>query len=402
VVIDRPSLTADGLDEVWERVRVRLERRGADNRGRVTLPILGTRARLTLGSLLGGTPGRTVDLAALEQSLVALDLGPDLAEALAALGHPVSKDPARRRSERAKGRAARAAARTEAASWPEPWAPAWIDEVIRAGGVRDLDATGAMRFVRTVRRVLDLLQRQATTGTPVGRGRFAADHLGSAHDLDAGTRLEAACTRALVHRFGPGERRDLWERAGAHLDLTSGPVLTWRLPISASSSLAALTDGATALGLPLHLTWFALDRHPVAVNPVAVVLVVENPYIVEAAAQADVPTPLVAANGNPSNAVRLLLTQLLGAGATVRYHGDFDTAGLAMCARMAALGLAPWRMDAADYLAAVAVADDAGVELPVDAAPPGPTPWDPSLQATFDRRRLIVHEERLLPSLLHD
>lgn len=129
---------------------------------------------------------------------------------------------------------------------------------------------------------------------------------------------------------------------------------------------------------------------------------VENPYIVEAATQADAPTAVVAANGNPSNAVRLLLTQLVGAGATVRYHGDFDTAGLAMCACMAALGLTPWRMDAADYRAALADADDADVELPVDAAPPGPTPWDPSLQATFDRRRLIVHEERLLPSLLDD
>lgn len=404
MVTDRPSLTADGLDDLWARVRARLERQGVDNRGRVTLPDLGSPARLTLGSLLGRPPGRTVDLAVLERALVALGLGPDLAGALADLGHPVSPEPARRRAGRAAGRTAREAARTAAATWSEPWASAWIDEVIRAGGLRGLDATAAVGLVGAVRLVLDHLDahrdERAATGLARSRVEVAAKLLGSAHDLDTGTRLETATTRALAHRLGAAAGRDLWEQAGAHLDLTSGPVLTWRLPVVASSPLAPLVSQATALGAPLHLTRFVLGRHRAEVEAGTVVLVVENPRVVEAAAQLGVSTPVVAANGNPSGAVRLLLAQFLDAGAALRYHGDFDVAGLAMAARMAVAGLEPWRMDAAHYRSALREADDAGVDLPRDPAGPGPTPWDPALQSVFDRERRIVHEERLLPGLL--
>jgi len=157
---------------------------------------------------------------------------------------------------------------------------------------------------------------------------------------------------------------------------------------------------ATALGLPVHLTQFALRCHPVEVPRGTDILVVENPRVVEAAAQLGVATAVVATNGNPSGAVRLLVDQLLTAGASLRYHGDMDAAGLAICGRMAALGLAPWRMGTADYHAALAAAGADGVELPVDPAAAPPTPWDPALQATFDQHRLVVHEERLLPVLL--
>ena len=235
---------------------------------------------------------------------------------------------------------------------------------------------------------------------PVSRIDIAARLFGSAHALDTGTRLEAAATRALAHREGAADARDLWERAGAHLDLTSGPVLTWRLPVAPGSPLAALVGHASALGLPVHLTQFALRRHPVDVQRGTDILVVENPRVVEAAAQLGVATAVVATNGNPSGAVRLLIDQLLTAGAALRYHGDMDAAGLAICGRMAALGLAPWRMDTADYLAALAAAETDGVELPADPAAAPPTPWDPALQATFDHHRLVVHEERLLPGLL--
>jgi hypothetical protein len=59
-------------------------------------------------------------------------------------------------------------------------------------------------------------------------------------------------------------------------------------------------------------------------------------------------------------------------------------------------------MGAADYLEAVAEAEAQGVDLPLDPAAPGKTPWDPELREAFDERRLIIHEERLLPHLLHD
>lgn len=399
---ERPSLADPDLALVWAKVRERLERQGLDNRGRLRLPSIGAAARLTLQALTGRRPGATVDLAALEQGLRGLGLGDDLPAALATLGHPVSGEPARRRAERAVARAARDAARSAAATWPEPWATAWIDEVVRTGGLRGCDPEQAVGLVRSVRAIIDHLDGAGAEGdaAPLGRVDLAARLFGSAHALDSGTRLEAAATRALAHRLGAGRARDLWERAGAHLDLTSAPVLTWRLPVAASCGLATLVAGATALAAPLHLSQLALRSHPVVPEPGADVLVVENPRVVEAAAQLGVPAAVVAANGNPSGAVQLLVRQLAAGGARLRYHGDFDPAGLAICARMQAMGCTPWRMGSADYLAALAAADAEGVDLPAgtDAAPP--TPWDPVLQQTFDRHRRIVHEERLLPALL--
>jgi hypothetical protein len=40
--------------------------------------------------------------------------------------------------------------------------------------------------------------------------------------------------------------------------------------------------------------------------------------------------------------------------------------------------------------------------LPVDPYRSPPTPWDPTLQETFDAERRIVHEERLLSILLKE
>lgn len=402
MVVERPSLSAPELAMVWDRVRHRLERSGLDNRSRVKLPNLSSAARLTLGAVLGRPVRTTVDLASLELALRRLGVGHDLPAALGALGHPVSEEPARRRAERHAARAARDAARTEALLWAEPWSGPWIDEVIRAGGLGGLDAGQAVALVTSVRAVLDRLELASSSpgGDPLSRVDLAAGILGSAHALDAGTRLEAATTRALAHRLGTAEPRDLWEQAGAHLDLTSAPALTWRLPVTAGSGLQALVAGATGLGLPLNLTQLALRRHPMSVPAATDILVVENPRIVEAAAQLHRPVPVVATNGNPSSAVRLLLHQLIKSGARLRYHGDFDVAGLAICGRMAALGLAPWRMDEANYLAAVTDADIAGVDLPTDPGRPPTTPWDPPLQRAFARHRLVVHEERLLPGLL--
>src|SRR6185295_7283748 len=58
---------------------------------------------------------------------------------------------------------------------------------------------------------------------------------------------------------------------------------------------------------------------------------------------------VLATNGQPSSAVLLLLDQLLESGAALRYHGDFDTPGLAICERLTHRGVIPWRMTARDY-----------------------------------------------------
>lgn len=392
------SLASGELDALWERVRDRLEKSGVANRGRLQIPELCSPARLVLQSLIDRRPGATLDLGVLEVGLCRLGVGDDLPTALAALGFPVSGEPAERRAVRAERQRAHAAARAACDSWPEPWTQEWIDGVIRAGVLRGFDAEEAHSFIGQVRQVLDRLEQSAVGRT--SRVDLAAQILGSSHALDAGTRLEAAVTRALRLKLGEDEARGLWEQAGVHLDLTSAPVLTWNLPLTSDCSLASLSMTAAACGIPLHLSRFALEQHPAQVASSTPLLVVENPRVVEAAAQARSSTPVISTNGQPSSAVLLLLDQLIESGAALYYHGDFDTPGLAICARMATLGLTPWRMNAGDYREALDAADAEGTQLPLDLIEPGPTPWDPALRDLFDRERRVVHEERLLPSLI--
>jgi uncharacterized protein (TIGR02679 family) len=58
----------------------------------------------------------------------------------------------------------------------------------------------------------------------------------------------------------------------------------------------------------------------------------------------------------PSAAPQTLLAQLAAAGARLRYHGDFDWAGLVIGNFVVReFGAEPWRFGEADYLAASAV-----------------------------------------------
>jgi uncharacterized protein (TIGR02679 family) len=384
---------------VWAAVRSRLERSGTDNRSRLRLPEVTGRARFLLGSLVGAPLRASVDLGALERALRDLGMGADLPAALAVLGYPVSAEPARRRAARRSGLDARAEARREAGGWPERWAADWIEGVIRAGTLAGLDAPQAVQLVRDARALLERIAGGADSADRPSRVDLAAKVLGSSHALDWGTRSEAAVTRALSLQFG-GEGRQAWERAGVNLDLVSAPALAWHLEPAAGSPLASLLGEHNRLGIPIHLSQMALRTHPVAVAAGSHILVTENPRVVEAAAQTDSPLAVVALNGNPSGAARLLVGQLLGCGAALRYHGDFDSSGLRICARMDRLGLTPWRMDVAAYHEALAAADLDGARLPVDPHRAPPTPWDPPLQDAFDHDRRIVHEERLLELLL--
>lgn len=388
------------MSPLWSAVRVRLEKQGLKNRGRVTVPDLGSEGRLTLKNLLDRRqPVRRLDLGELEVALARLGVGDTLAAALDALGFAVSPEPALRRADRRQASEARDAARLEAGTWVEPWAGEWIDSIVRSGTLRSLTELESVGLVRDTRSVLEaIVQQGASADAPLSRVDLAAQVLGDAHRLDAGQPLHSAVTRALGLRF-PAANDDIrgWEAAGVHHDLTSGPVLTWALP--ARGGLAPFVEAATAAGVPVHLSRLALLEHPVRVPPGTEVLVVENPRLAEAAAQRRLGRPVVSAGGSPSAAVQLLIRQLLDAGAEVSYHGDFDTPGLQLCARMVATGVTPWRMTAQDYLTAVAEADEQGVVLPPETNRPPPTPWDPGLHTAFSQHLRIIHEERLLPDL---
>lgn len=110
---------------------------------------------------------------------------------------------------------------------------------------------------------------------------------------------------------------------------------------------------------------------------------------------------MISSNGNPSTAVTTLLRQLQQAEASLWYHGDFDSPGIAICRRMHEFGCSPWMMDASDYSDAIRQAEESDVLLMSDPKDCGPTPWDPKLQTAFDHHRLIIHEEFVLDSVLN-
>jgi uncharacterized protein (TIGR02679 family) len=130
------------------------------------------------------------------------------------------------------------------------------------------------------------------------------------------------------------------------------------------------------------------------------VFVCENPNIVAIAADRLGPTcaPLICTDGMPSAAQQTLLAQLAAGGAKLRYHGDFDWAGLVIGNFvMREFGAGPWRFETADYVAATA---DHRIALrdnkPVAAR------WDDRLADAMSERRVVVHEEGVVETLLID
>ena len=392
-------LQQDGLQPVWRTARQRLDRFGPERRGAIARPDLDPDADLALKTLLGARLTKRLDLAQLEAALVARHIGEDLSGALTRLGHPPSAEAARRRARRARSDSARAALRRAAACWDEPWAVEWADSIIGAGLLGGLDGSEVEGLARSVRRLLDRLEHVELPGA--SRTELAAELFGSSHALDQGTKLAGLASRALRHRIGePIEGRELWEASGILADRVSAPVLTWRVPAAGDSPLDHAIRVSARGALPLHISLLAMRRHPVTVPRGTSVLVVENPRLVEAAAERNLLSCVVSSNGNPTTAVTTLLLQTQDSGARLWYHGDFDAPGIAICRRMHELGCQPWMMNAGDYEDAISLAVRNGVRLEQDTRRCGPTPWDPGLEAAFDDHRLIVHEEFVLNHVL--
>ncbi len=233
------------------------------------------------------------------------------------------------------------------------------------------------------------------------RTELAAALFGSSHALDQGTRLASFVKRALRCRLGePLGDRELWEASGIQPDRVSVPALAWAIPVTGSSPIDLAIRASTGDGLPLHISLLAMLRHPLKVPAGTPVLVVENPRLVEAAAERGLGCCVVATNGNPTTAPTTLVQQLQESGARLWYHGDFDAAGIAICRRMRELGCEPWMMATSDYRRAMCTADEGGVHLESDTKACGPTPWDPPLETAFNSSRRIIHQEFVLAEVL--
>ncbi|MEV0649465.1 TIGR02679 family protein [Phytomonospora sp. NPDC050363] len=273
-------------------------------------------------------------------------------------------------------------------------------EAIRAGGV-----LGSMAETRTVlKQVLAVLSALPSDGVPLPL--FAETVLGDTHALDNG-RVQALALRAVAALTSSPEpvdaetRRAAWASVGVDCDELSTTVLSFGLPLEGQCPLVRAMAEWSSAGHASVLTLAQLrvtDR--LRLREGAVVHVVENPSLMSLATRRFGPAcpPLVCTAGWPNGAGIRLLRMLADAGALLRYHGDFDPAGLRITAYvMAKTGAQPWRMSADDYRAAAGAARGSFTAVEV----PG-TPWDPELAQAMRETRRTVSEERVADVLLNE
>lgn len=398
------SLRHDDLLIVWQAARRQLERHGPVRRGTVSMPPVSDAAALRLSSLLSRSLTSRLDLALLEKMLIDQGIGENLDQALHLLGAPASQQRLADRVVAQRRQAARECVDTLVEQWPEAWVIVWANWLFHSGQMVNEDETSARVLLNQVRAVLD---RQATAYRgAIARNELAVSVCGSAHALDDGALLERCARRALWHvideQVAYSDGRIVWMTAGIHTDRVSAPVLAWNLPLDASTALGSISAAAFAAQVPIHLSAMALANHPIVCDQREPVLLVENPRLVEAAAERQVQHCVIATNGNPSNAVMRLVLALLEQGVEVRQHADFDAAGIGICRRLAERGCKPWRMNAQDYQGALRTASNAGLDLPRNDTHCAETPWEPQLQIAMNTHSLVVHEELIVDELLDE
>lgn len=393
------ELADPALQPLWRAVRRRLAAAGLEPVGTVTAE-LDEHAADLLGGVLGrrlSAGRRRVPLADLDAVLRASPAGVSLVEAAVQLHGPLRDRPA----ERAAADRARTTAEDtwagllDDAHLDGPWVAVWT-EGLRSTGLLRSSPESLRAGVRAVTDVV-------VDPRPRTLGELAAAVAGDAHGLDPGRRAGAVAVRGLAALAGKpspstaGDRARLWAEVGVRTDDVSGTVLVlgWRPP--RTSAWAVSMRARADLGLPTHLTLRELRTAPRPwAAPGDVVHACENPQVLQAAADRAVAGPLVCLQGNPSAAGALLVAGLVGDGALVRYHGDFDWPGVAIAGRVLAVGAQPWRLGAADYVAAV---PPVGVPL---TGRPVPTSWDPLLAEAMAEEGFAVHEEAVLDDLLAD
>ena len=438
-------LHADRLSRVWGLVGTALERRGLEARGTLQLHDLDRDERHALSDVLGRpVAGETVRLSLpdLAQRLRART-GLDLAAVIRSMtGRPLTDRAARRHEDAARRDEPFVAARTWLASagrhrdgGAAPWVEGWLDSLRQDGILRR--EPDAARVIVTALEMLDErgvlwgdASREVACGTAsitpggltsdvltdvdvglarsamriVARTELAARVTGSAHGLDDGTKASLVVLRAAAARLGAGlprraaDRRALWESLGVVADRVSTTCLTWNLQSDRRPTAVdhdAEASPSTLQGVaPRHVTWWDLDAG-LEWAPSQSVLVCENPRTLEAIADA-VSGPrfgVVCTMGRANLVVREVLTRLGRAGAVLRYHGDFDWAGLSLANEcVTEFGAVPWLMTVEDY-----AAGHGSVAL---LGPPVEATWDPELAPAMRARGLAVHEEAVLDLLL--
>ena len=396
------------LEPLWRSAFRALERSGRSLPRTVAINGLTERSRREIGALVGRVlldPNVRLDVASLQDVLLArCGLGLlDLVEAV--IGPVPDRAQLAADASAARSEPVRAALDSLTDAERASWGTVWADGITRHGLVARFGLTAA-----DLRGVVAAITRLPVSG--LSRPQFAAEAFGDAHALDPGSVRESLVLRGLAARAGKpmptteqAARRLVWEAAGVLPDLVSSTcLLAGVAPIPSqgpaaepgrSSALQRLRAAAAA-GDPIHLTGWDLRALPTIWHGVPRVLVCENPQVLEAVVGrfgADV--PVICTSGQPSLVTMDVLRRLRAGGAQLDYHGDFDWSGIAITNRLAeTVGVLPWRMAAADYLAG------AGRTVLPLLGGPSVASWSESLTRAMQETGVAVHEEVVLDLIL--
>jgi uncharacterized protein (TIGR02679 family) len=407
------------LAAVRQRLRRHFER-GGTAEGVLQLGQLQAAEREALALLSGRTakPARSLrlDLAELQDRLQSAGVAASLRAALEQLDGPITD----RFAERAAAQATWLAVLSRPGR--HPCLHAWLQASTAAGFLKRIsrqDARVADNFLSQAARVLE---RLPAPGLP--RSQLAAQILGDAHALDPGRPVAALVLAAWRHseaardvsEADPGDEppdsareelpglvadertRDIWARAGVLVNELARPVLVLNLPAPIGLNTVPWLPGEPGY---LSLRWL-LRAAPQWAVASRTVFVCENPNLLAIAADqlGTCCAPLVCTDGMPAAAQRTLLQQLAQSGARLRYHGDFDWAGLRIANYLLRhAGAAPWRMSTADYESAARSATPVRHDL---AASETEADWDVHLARTMRQYGLAIAEEAVADSLFDD
>jgi len=403
----RRGLGAPALRRVVERIARRIARDPAppgtfDPEARVTLTDPTPEELEAYGAQTGRNLAQrknlTLRLGDLDRILRQSGIAPGLYEAVARLRPDLVEAPVQRA---AVEQAWQDLFRRVAARLDRPDLHAWLADLRGSGLLRAL-ADDPAHGEALMDQALRLLEPLPPGGTLVKE--WAAGVLGDAHALDGTTPLNTLINRFAQGRGDLGEevsgalrQLTLWRVLGLQPDTLSSTVLLLGLTAAPDAVTGRFLNQHATVGEPYRLSLRLLLESPPAFERPGTVFVCENPAVVQAAAERLGPghAPLLCTEGQPSLAAALLLESLRASGAVLRYHGDFDWAGIRIANNlMASCGARPWRMATTEYLAATG-------SLPLDGQPVAAT-WDPDLTAAMERRGIAIHEEAVLSDLLAD
>jgi uncharacterized protein (TIGR02679 family) len=404
----RRYLTRPAFTRLWAATRDRYERNGRAA-GRVTLDALTAAEAHEIAGLLGPRLRRplhedrrlSVTLEVIEQELLASRFELELDTALEIVGGPLQCLP--------QQRAAAAAAADEFWSrWLEhpacqdPTVAAWVLALRSSGQARLARPDDGRALDRALSAALLLDEEGPTELATLAAGAGADPHCLD-HDQPAGKLLLGL----LAHHQGvrlprsAGERRALLARGGLHHDALSSDALCLGLTTLGDGSIAGMLQAMS--GRHVRLTYAHLRGETLRFRVGLIIHTCENPTIVARAEQLTCPPPLVCTDGQPSTAVALLLDMLVGAGAEIRHHSDFDVGGLNIATLMQRQhGAQPWRYDTSSYEQAVArIGGRAPTLAPSRLAAFAGGPLN-GLAAAMRTRRVAVYEEDVLDLLTED